>query len=47
MQTSFATTVFNIGVKAPTMGAKKFFCKIQTSKTALSLFFGEYFNNLF
>ena len=35
-------------VKASTMvGGKENFCKIQTSKTAISLFFGEFFYNLF
>ena len=48
MQPSFATTVYIIGVKVPTIvGGKETFCKIQTSKTALSLYFGEFFNKLF
>ena len=43
MQPNFATTVFNIGVKAPTMfEGKEIFCKIQTSKTALSNFLTIY-----
>ena len=43
MQPNFATTVFNTGVKAPTMfGGKEFFCKIQTSKTALLNFLTIY-----
>ena len=48
MQPNFATTVFNIGVKAPTMvGGKEIFCKIQATRTALWLLFSEYFNNLY
>ena len=48
MQPNFTITVFNIGLSETTMvSGKEHFCKIQTSKTEISLFFGQFFNNLF
>ena len=49
MEVKFTTAILIYDwVKVPTMvGGKENFSKTQTSKTAISLFFDEFFNNLF